>query len=57
VSVVNHAPRFSLTSAKKLASDFFGLEGGLELLPSERDQNFLVRGPHARHVLKIANAL
>ena len=40
-----------------LAYEFFGIEGSVEPLPSERDQNFLITdGRGEKFVLKIANA-
>jgi 4-aminobutyrate aminotransferase-like enzyme/Ser/Thr protein kinase RdoA (MazF antagonist) len=53
---VAKAPRFSPADAARLARDLYGLSLDVEALPSERDQNFLLRdaaGP--RFVLKIAN--
>ena len=53
---LTHAPRFSAADAQRLAQDFYGLSLAAEPLPSERDQNFLLRdGAAARFVLKIAN--
>jgi 4-aminobutyrate aminotransferase-like enzyme/Ser/Thr protein kinase RdoA (MazF antagonist) len=55
VNVAN-APRFSPDDAVRLARELYGLSLAAEPLPSERDQNFLLRdaaGP--RFVLKIAN--
>lgn len=55
--VVQHAPRFSNEQAAALASSLFAVDGTIEPLPSERDQNFLVTDDTgARYVLKIANA-
>ena len=50
------APRFTASDAVSLARDLYGLTVAAEPLPSERDQNFVLRdasGP--RFVLKIAN--
>lgn len=56
MSVVEHAPKFALTDAKRLAGEVYGLSGAVELLPSERDQNFLIKcDTGERYVLKIAN--
>ena len=56
MSVVEHAPKFSLTDAAKLADELYGLSGSTDLLPSERDQNFLIQCDSGeRYVLKIAN--
>ncbi len=57
MSIVNFAPAFTLEQAGHLAKEFYGLDGEVEGLPSERDQNFLIRcGSGERFVLKIANA-
>jgi len=56
-SLVTGAPRLSLEFAEALARDLYGVAATLSPLPSERDQNFLVREPDGRNtVLKIANA-
>ncbi len=50
------APKFTCADAARLANGLYGLSLDAEALPSERDQNFLLRdssGP--RFVLKIAN--
>src|ERR1700733_11588235 len=50
------APRYTNDDAVRLARELYGLSLAAESLPSERDQNFLLRdsaGP--RFVLKIAN--
>ncbi len=53
---VDTAPRFSADEAARIARDHFSVEGALRELPSERDQNFLVRTLDGReYVLKIAN--
>ena len=51
------APSLSLAEAQAIARDFFGVEGGISPLASERDQNFriIVRG-ESGFVLKIVNA-
>lgn len=50
-------PRLDAADAAQLARGLFGIEGECTPLPSERDQNFLVRtAAGVRHVLKIANA-
>ena len=56
MSVVEHAPALALRDAARLAKELYGLDGTLHELPSERDQNFLVKTDGARYVLKIANA-
>ena len=53
---VDRAPRLSREQAEEIARGLYGIEGGAEELPSERDQNFLVRtGDGEKRVLKIAN--
>src|SRR5208283_2898428 len=50
------APKFTADDAARLARDLYGLSLAAESLPSERDQNFVLKddaGP--RFVLKIAN--
>ena len=54
--IVKHAPVLTLTDAARLAKELYGLDGAVQNLPSERDQNFLVDAGGRRHVLKIANA-
>jgi len=50
-------PAVPADAAAAFLSARFGVEGALQSLSSERDQNYLVRGPAgADHVLKIANA-
>jgi len=57
-SVLEHAPRFDVEAAVKIADEFFGLRGRAQSLPSERDQNFLLTDSAGKKfVLKIANAL
>ncbi|HEY7183246.1 MAG TPA: aminotransferase class III-fold pyridoxal phosphate-dependent enzyme [Blastocatellia bacterium] len=58
MSLLENSPNFSLEEAAALARDLYGLDAAAFELPSERDQNFLLRdGSGAQHVLKIANAL
>ncbi|MCX6561163.1 MAG: aminotransferase class III-fold pyridoxal phosphate-dependent enzyme [Candidatus Aminicenantes bacterium] len=57
---VDRAPRFGLADAAGLAESLFGLRARAEILPGERDQNFLLTRLDAapgsgRFVLKIAN--
>ncbi len=53
----NPPPTFSLEEAGALVRRLYGVEGGIESLPSERDQNFLVTPRKGkRTVLKIAAA-
>lgn len=55
-SIVNHAPRFSVAEAEKIASDIFGVRGIFRQLPSERDQNFhVLTQDQNEYVFKIAN--
>jgi Ser/Thr protein kinase RdoA (MazF antagonist) len=49
-------PRFSAAQALSLARREYGISGQISALPSERDQNFLIRDAVSRPiVLKIAN--
>jgi 4-aminobutyrate aminotransferase-like enzyme/Ser/Thr protein kinase RdoA (MazF antagonist) len=58
MTLVLHAPRFTVDEAAAIVRDCFGMAGTLVPLPSERDQNFEVRdGEGSTAVLKIANAL
>ena len=53
---VANAPRFTASEAERLARNLYGLSLDAEALPSERDQNFLLRDAGSpRYVLKIAN--
>jgi len=57
MSIVNFAPAFALEDARRMVKDLYSLNGVLEQLPSERDQNFLVTTESGeRYVLKIANS-
>jgi Ser/Thr protein kinase RdoA (MazF antagonist) len=72
MSLLQQAPRLSAADAVRLARNLYGLDAAATPLPSERDQNFLLRatgdsgtgglGTHdrgqntVRYVLKIANA-
>ena len=50
------APRFDAAGAERLARDLYGADVSAALLPSERDQNFLLTTAAGdRFVLKIAN--
>ena len=56
--LLKHAPDFNVASAEAAAEELFGIRGHAQLLPSERDQNFLLTdGAGEKFVLKIANAL
>ncbi len=48
-------PAFTVAQAKVLAHDYFGLDGDVSALTSERDANFRVRAKAGTFVLKIAN--
>jgi len=57
MSLLKHAPNFTVDQAETLAKDFYGLTAIASALPSERDQNFLVATESEKFVLKIANEL
>jgi Ser/Thr protein kinase RdoA (MazF antagonist) len=57
MSLLRHAPQFTAVQAETLAAEVYGIAGNATLLPSERDQNFLVATEREKFVLKIANAL
>jgi Ser/Thr protein kinase RdoA (MazF antagonist) len=55
---LNHTPGFDVESAIRIAGKLFGLRATARVLPSERDQNFLLTNEAGeKFVLKIANAL
>ncbi len=57
VSLFKHQPRFSEEEATHFAQSLFGIDTTATQLPSERDQNFLLRTRDGDdYVLKIANA-
>ena len=68
IASVQNAPRLTQSVAARIASELYGIEGFATPLPSERDQNFLIRiqkpndeggcsQPNQQQfVLKIANA-
>lgn len=57
MSIINHpAPEITDAQARELALRHFGLEGPIQRLASERDQNFHVGANGAGAVLKIVNA-
>ena len=57
MSILSHAPRLAMDEVLDLLAEFYGLAGTIDALPSERDQNFRVRGTDGRiYVLKIANS-
>ena len=50
-------PSFTAAEALAIANRHYGLLGAVSVLPSERDQNFLITESHVRkYVLKIANS-
>ena len=58
MSLLAHSPRFTPAQAVALARERYGLHAEAMPLPSERDQNFLLRTESGeRYVFKIANAL
>ena len=55
--MLDQAPTFTIEEASKIAHDEYNLVGIAEELPSERDQNFLLKTQTGeRFILKIANA-
>ena len=54
--LVEQAPHVSEAETLALLEQLYGLHASIRLLPSERDQNFLVQSGERRYVLKIANA-
>ncbi|GAB4505698.1 MAG: aminotransferase class III-fold pyridoxal phosphate-dependent enzyme [Anaerolineales bacterium] len=57
MSLLDHAPAFTPQDAVRFARELYALDAQAKSLPSERDQNFLLRTANgARFVLKIANA-
>jgi 4-aminobutyrate aminotransferase-like enzyme/Ser/Thr protein kinase RdoA (MazF antagonist) len=58
MSLVKYAPAFALEQARHLVKELYGLDGEVEQLPSERDQNFLIHSKaNEKFVLKIANGM
>src|SRR5690348_1233514 len=54
---VQSAPRLTREAVERLALELYGIDCSAEPLPSERDQNFLLRDSSgAQFVLKIANS-
>jgi len=54
---VQTAPRLTCEDAVRIAADFYGLNAAASALPSERDQNFLLKvASESQFVLKIANS-
>jgi len=57
MSILDHAPSFAIVDAIRLAKNLYKRNGTAKSLPSERDQNFLLKADDGRQfVLKIANA-
>jgi 4-aminobutyrate aminotransferase-like enzyme/Ser/Thr protein kinase RdoA (MazF antagonist) len=57
MDAILHAPALTPAAAADLARRLYGIDGDASVLPSERDQNFLLRtADGGRFVLKIANA-
>ena len=57
MSILDHAPTFTLEDASQIVQKFYDLYATAIALPSERDQNFLLETENGeRFVLKIANA-
>jgi 4-aminobutyrate aminotransferase-like enzyme/Ser/Thr protein kinase RdoA (MazF antagonist) len=58
MSILDHTPAFSTNDAVQLARQLFDLYCAARVLPSERDQNFLLRTENGEHfVLKISNGI
>ena len=56
--LLKHVPDFSVAAAEAIADELFGIRAHAQVLPSERDQNFLVTDRAGeKFVLKIANRL
>src|SRR5947209_3267884 len=56
MALLQQAPRLTVEAASDIARELYGLAASGSLLPSERDQNFLIAAGADRFVLKIANA-
>lgn len=56
MQLLRHTPVFDVESASRIAEELFGVRARASVLPSERDQNFLLDAGPERFVLKIANA-
>jgi Ser/Thr protein kinase RdoA (MazF antagonist) len=56
--LLKHVPDFSVAAAEAIADELFGIRAHAQVLPSERDQNFLLTDRAGeKFVLKIANRL
>lgn len=57
MSLLEHAPQFTTATAVQMGQTLYGLQTTATKLPSERDQNFLLKTAAGQgYVLKIANA-
>ncbi len=57
MSILKHTPTFNLEDAIQVSQTLYDLKASAELLPSERDQNFLLQLDNGEcSILKIANA-
>src|SRR6478672_5166761 len=63
IASVQKAPRLTQDVAERIVSEIYAIEGSATPLPSERDQNFLIKarkpgrqGGCEQFVLKIANS-
>ncbi len=57
MSIIHQAPSFSSRALARLTEEHFGVTGELQKLPSERDQNYLIRSSKNEcFVLKVANS-
>ena len=56
MDVLHHAPALTPGEAAETARRLYGVDGDASPLPSERDQNFLLRTGTDRFVFKIANS-
>jgi len=57
MQLLRHTPVFDVEFASRIAEELFGVRARASVLPSERDQNFLLDAAGGRFVLKIANAM
>src|SRR5687768_8307389 len=57
MQLLRHTPVFDVEFASRIAEELFGVRARASVLPSERDQNFLLDAAGERFVLKIANAM
>jgi len=55
-TVADNRPEFSCKDAEEIVREHWGIVGAASDLPSDRDQNFLIRGEAGPVVLKIASA-